>query len=122
MVCQVAGHANKITGHPTVGIVRAGLTVLRGSMPEVHHETVFFSGRVQGVGFRYQTAQAAKEYEVSGFVVNLPDGRVHLEAEGEVKEVDAFVTAVADRMIGFVRKTERRAARRAPQFKGFMIR
>lgn len=91
-------------------------------MTEVHHETVYFSGRVQGVGFRYQAAQAAKEYDVSGFVVNLSDGRVHLEAEGEAKEVDAFVTAVGDRMHGFVRKTERSAARRAPKYKGFMIR
>ena len=91
-------------------------------MSEVHHETVYFSGRVQGVGFRYQAAQAAKEYEVSGFVLNLPDGRVRLEAEGEMKEVDDFVTAVGDRMNGFVRKTERSSARRAPQFKGFMIR
>jgi ABC-2 type transport system ATP-binding protein len=67
-------------------------------MTEVHHETVFFTGRVQGVGFRYQAAQAAKEYEVSGFVVNLPDGRVQLEAEGEPGEVDAFVSAVGERM------------------------
>lgn len=91
-------------------------------MIEVQHETVFFTGRVQGVGFRYQAAQAAKEYEVSGFVVNLPDGRVQLEAEGEVKEVDAFVTAVGDRMHGFIRKIERSSAQRAPKFKGFMIR
>ena len=91
-------------------------------MTEVHHETVYFTGRVQGVGFRYQAAQAAKEYEVSGFVVNLPDGRVQLEAEGEPGEVDAFVTAVGERMNSFVRKTVRSPARRAPQFKGFMIR
>lgn len=91
-------------------------------MTEVHHEIVYFTGRVQGVGFRYQTAQAAKEYDVSGFVVNLPDGRVQLEAEGEAKEVDAFVTAVGDRMHGFIRKIERTPARRAPKYKGFMIR
>lgn len=91
-------------------------------MTEVHHETVYFTGRVQGVGFRYQTAQAAKEYEVSGYVLNLPDGRVQLEAEGEAREVDAFVTAVGDRMQGFIRKTERNSARRAPKYQGFMIR
>ena len=91
-------------------------------MTEVHHETVFFTGRVQGVGFRYQAGQSAKEYDVSGFVVNLPDGRVQLEAEGEAKEVDSFVTAVGDRMHGFIRKIERTPARSAPKFKGFMIR
>jgi len=112
----------KFPGHGEVGIVRYCWLGLAAGMTEVHHETVFFSGRVQGVGFRYQAAQAAKEYDVSGFVVNLPDGRVHLEAEGDPKEVDAFVTAVGDRMHGFIRKIERSPARRAPQFKGFMIR
>ena len=109
-------------GIPTVGIVRTALSGSAADMIEVQHETVFFTGRVQGVGFRYQAAQAAKEYEVSGYVVNLPDGRVQLEAEGEPNEVDAFVTAVGDRMKGFVRKTERSASQRVPQYKGFMIR
>jgi len=112
----------KFHGQKTVGIVRPVRASFAAGMTEVHHETVFFTGRVQGVGFRYQAAQAAKEYEVSGYVINLPDGRVQLEAEGEAGEVDAFVTAVGERMTGFVRKTVRSTARRAPKFKGFMIR
>ena len=112
----------KFRGLKPVGIVRTPGAGFTAGMTEVHHETVFFTGRVQGVGFRYQAAQAAKEYEVSGFVVNLPDGRVQLEAEGEPAEVDAFVSAVGDRMNSFVRKTVRSTARRAPKFKGFMIR
>lgn len=91
-------------------------------MTEVHHEVVFFTGRVQGVGFRYTTLQIAKEFEVTGFVGNLPDGRVQLELEGAVKEVAAFVEAVEERMRGYIRKTERMATRRAPQFTGFGIR
>ncbi len=91
-------------------------------MVEVYHEMVFFTGRVQGVGFRYQTLQVAKEFEVSGCVRNLPDGRVQLEAEGRRTEVEAFVTAVEERMTGFIRKTERSGAPRAPQFAGFNIR
>ena len=59
-------------------------------MPEVHHETAYFTGRVQGVGFRYAALQVAREFEVSGFVANLPDGRVHLEAEGAPEEVDGL--------------------------------
>lgn len=90
-------------------------------MAEVHHETVYFTGRVQGVGFRYQTLQVAKGFEVAGFVRNLPDGRVHLEAEGEVGEVSAFVAAVEEQMQGYIRKTERNGARRAGQFRGFSI-
>jgi acylphosphatase len=91
-------------------------------MPEVHHETVFFEGRVQGVGFRYQTLQLAREFEVAGFVCNLPDGRVQVEMEGEPAEIAAFVAALNERMTGFIRKMERNTARRPPKFQGFMIR
>ncbi|MBX3735416.1 MAG: acylphosphatase [Candidatus Didemnitutus sp.] len=91
-------------------------------MAEVHHESVFFSGHVQGVGFRYQTLQVAKGFEVSGFVRNLPDGRVQLEAEGEKAEVAAFVGAVQEHLAGYIRKTERTAGRRVAQFSGFTIR
>jgi acylphosphatase len=91
-------------------------------MADVHHEVVYFSGRVQGVGFRYTTLQIAKEFEVTGAVCNLPDGRVQLELEGTPKEVAAFVEAVEERMHGNIRKTERTATRCAPQFTGFAIR
>jgi acylphosphatase len=91
-------------------------------MSEVHHETVFFTGRVQNVGFRYTTLQVAKEFEVAGWVKNLPDGRVHLEAEGAPQTVKAFVTALEERMHGYIRKTEKQAHKREPQFSGFNIR
>jgi acylphosphatase len=91
-------------------------------MADTHFETVYFIGRVQGVGFRYQTLQASKEFDVAGYVTNLPDGRVLLEAEGESSEVQAFVAAIEERMHGFIRKTERTSARRPPQHRGFSIR
>ncbi len=91
-------------------------------MTGVYHATVFFSGRVQGVGFRYQTVQVAKEFEVSGWVMNLPDGRVQLEAEGSADEVRDFVTAVQERMEGYIRKAEQTDQTRPPQFSGFSIR
>lgn len=90
-------------------------------MADVHYETVYFTGHVQGVGFRYATLQIAKEFEVAGVVRNLPDGRVQVEAEGRASEVEAFVTGIQERMHGYIRKTERTAAKRAPQFSGFAI-
>ena len=90
-------------------------------MPEIHHEVATFSGRVQGVGFRYSALEAAREFEVSGYVRNLPDGRVLLEAEGE-PEVAAFIAAVEERMHGYVRKVDRQGVKRKPQFSGFTIR
>ena len=90
-------------------------------MAETHHETAYFTGRVQGVGFRYTALQVAREYEVAGFVSNLPDGRVLLEAEGTPEEVDSFIKAVQERMHGSVRRVDRFTSRREPQFAGFVI-
>jgi acylphosphatase len=91
-------------------------------MPDIHHENVLFSGHVQGVGFRYTTLQVAKEFEVAGYVCNLMDGRVQLEAEGRREEVSAFVKAVEERMHGCIRNVERSARSRPAQFSGFAIR
>lgn len=72
------------------------------------HVTAFFSGRVQGVGFRYATLQVAKQFEVCGYVQNLPDGRVALEAEGEGEQVEAFVAEVESEMSDYIHKKEYR--------------
>ena len=44
---------------------------------------VFFEGNVQGVGFRWLVKQVAKGFDVTGWVRNLADGRVELQAGGE---------------------------------------
>jgi len=90
-------------------------------MPEVHYESAVFSGHVQGVGFRYTAMHVAMEYEVAGYVANLADGRVQLEAEGRREEVAAFIDAVQDRMHGCIRKVERAGGRRPAQCSGFTI-
>jgi acylphosphatase len=88
----------------------------------VLHQTVFFSGRVQGVGFRYQTVQVAKGFEVTGYVRNLPDGRVVLEVEGGEREVDSFVAEVEDQLGSYIKHAEKRRAFRKQRFFDFTIR
>ena len=66
--------------------------------------TVIFTGHVQGVGFRYQTLKCSEQFDVKGFVRNLPDGTVELVAEGERKVVDRFHQAIETRMEGYVRE------------------
>jgi acylphosphatase len=57
---------------------------------------IYYSGHVQGVGFRYTAKTVAAGFEVTGTVRNLPDGRVELIAEGTRAELEAFRTAIRD--------------------------
>ncbi|MGE3804678.1 MAG: acylphosphatase [Gemmataceae bacterium] len=59
---------------------------------------VYYSGRVQGVGFRYTAQQIAQRFPIAGFVRNLPGGEVELVAEGEAAAVEGFLSALAARM------------------------
>jgi len=73
---------------------------------QIYKMDCWFEGRVQGVGFRYQTLTIAKGFNVSGSVRNLADGRVHLHAEGDQSEVQAFQFAVAEELKNFIRTVE----------------
>jgi acylphosphatase len=56
---------------------------------------VFYEGNVQGVGFRWTARHAATGFDVTGWVRNLPDGRVELQVNGEENEVRAFLDRIA---------------------------
>jgi acylphosphatase len=56
---------------------------------------VFYEGHVQGVGFRFTVRHIAKGFDVTGWVRNLPDGRVELQVTGDEDEVRAFLDQVA---------------------------
>lgn len=87
-----------------------------------HRLHVLYSGRVQGVGFRYMVKQMAQGYEVTGLVRNLPDGRVELVTEGEKSELEAFQQAIQDSGLGhFIRQTEVHWLKNESEFRGFEI-
>ncbi len=67
-------------------------------MSEIVRARVHYRGYVQGVGFRYTTVMISHNFKISGYVRNLPDGRVKMSAEGERSEVEAFLAQVRDRM------------------------
>ena len=83
--------------------------------------TVYFSGNVQGVGFRYTACRVAGGFDVVGSVRNLPDGRVQVVAEGEPAELDRFVDAVKSSMHGLIRNTTSSDAPATGQFTRFDV-
>jgi len=65
--------------------------------------TVYYSGRVQGVGFRYAVKKIAAGFEVVGTIRNLTDGRVELIVEGSRTELEEFRPAIRDAgLAGFI--------------------
>ncbi|APW63067.1 acylphosphatase [Paludisphaera borealis] len=84
---------------------------------------IFFSGRVQGVGFRATTTWLARGFDVAGYVRNLPDGRVEAAAEGDSAELDRFVASIQSELGGFIRELDSSTERiDGPTFTGFVVR
>ena len=76
------------------------------------------AGRVQGVGFRYFTRDAARREGIHGTVQNLEDGRVEIVAAGETEAMTRFERAVrrgTDPGDGGIRGQHRAAVRRLIQ-------
>jgi acylphosphatase len=83
---------------------------------------VFYSGRVQGIGFRYTAKTVATGFEVVGTVRNLPDGRVELTVEGAPEELEAFRQAIRGAgLAGFIRDESVNWADAQNEFSGFEI-
>ena len=84
---------------------------------------VFFEGRVQGVGFRWTVKNLARGYDVTGWVKNLPDGRVEMQACGDQDEVDAFIEAIEESELkSQIKKVDVAVIAPLPDFRGFEIR
>lgn len=52
---------------------------------------ILFSGRVQGVGFRYTALYLARQLYLTGWVDNLPDGRVEMELQGDLSRMRKLI-------------------------------
>ena len=65
---------------------------------------IHYTGHVQGVGFRYTTRNLASDFDVTGYVKNLPDGRVELVAEGTGAELNEFLAEIRQHFAGQIRK------------------
>lgn len=91
------------------------------SDPRIREE-VWFSGRVQGVGFRFTVSETARRFAVAGFVENLVDGRVRAMVEGTAEEIERFLQAVEMEMDRYIAGVERRSEPATGEFPDFRIR
>lgn len=83
--------------------------------------TLFVSGHVQGVGFRYRTTEIAQSFVVSGTVENLDDGRVKIVVEGELDEIQRFVDEIQTFVSGRIKSIDRFDSEPSGEFDGFAI-
>lgn len=86
-------------------------------------KNVFYSGRVQGVGFRYSTKRIASGFDVTGWVKNLPDGRVEMMAQSfEADELEAFLEDIRQSSLGsHIKAHEVIVVPAQPSLRGFSI-
>ena len=88
----------------------------------MQRRVVHFSGNVQGVGFRFTAIRLAGNFDVTGYVRNLPDGRVECVAEGTAEEIDAFLDELAKVMSGYIRQQTQQLGDYTGNFDGFGVR
>ena len=83
---------------------------------------IFYTGRVQGVGFRYTAEAIAHRLELTGWVKNLPDGRVELVCEGPKDKIEALFSEIQDGSLGrHIKKADCRWEEPVNEFKEFRV-
>jgi acylphosphatase len=94
------------------------------TVPDHQHQQreIHYAGSVQGVGFRYTVRSLAARFDVTGFVRNLPDGRVQLVVEGPAGEIDDFLGAIKAEMTTYIRDVQETPRPAAGRFHAFEIR
>lgn len=68
---------------------------------------IFYSGRVQGIGFRFTAEEIARMMKLTGWVRNLPDGRVEVVCEGSEEVLKLFIEKIQQSPLGrYITKTQ----------------
>ena len=83
---------------------------------------VYYSGRVQGIGFRFSAERIAIELGICGWVKNLADGRVEIVAEAEQDKLQQFLERIADGFSRYIRDAEIQWLNPTEEFSDFGVR
>ncbi|MFH1269861.1 MAG: acylphosphatase [Candidatus Omnitrophota bacterium] len=82
---------------------------------------VYYSGRVQGVGFRFTAEKIAREMGVTGWVKNMRDGRVEITAEAEEETLKDFLEKINGYFSVYIRDADTQWLAATGEFKDFGI-
>lgn len=82
---------------------------------------VYYSGKVQGVGFRYKAVDLAESLGVTGWVKNLRDGRVEIVAEAEDALLREFLDKLKKFFGDYIREADIEWQTAAGGFENFQI-
>ena len=84
---------------------------------------IYYSGMVQGVGFRFSAERIANNLGLTGWVKNLPDERVEVLCEGEETGLVSFIDKMKDgSMKGYIRSENVKWEASRDEFKDFAVR
>ena len=82
---------------------------------------VYYSGRVQGIGFRFTAVDFANELGITGWVKNLRDGRVEVIAEGYEDELKEFLDRLRKTFADYIADEEPTWQALTAEYKDFAI-
>jgi len=82
---------------------------------------IIFTGRVQGVGFRFTTHRIALRHQLTGWVRNLPDGTVEMFAQGSGQDITDCIAHIEDIFAGYITDTKTEDAQPDPTAGDFKI-
>jgi len=98
-----------------------GLYLSEGEVGMNKRIHIYYSGSVQGVGFRFTAESAAQTLGVTGWVKNLEDGRVEVVCEGEEAALNKFLDKIKDIFGGYIRDARIDPEKATGEFGGFDI-
>jgi acylphosphatase len=83
---------------------------------------VYYTGRVQGVGFRFTTEDIAGDLGVAGWIKNLGDGRVEVVAEAKEEVLKEFLERINGYFSRYIQDVDIKWLEASGEFKEFGIR